>query len=118
MAALAHLVALGLQAVVIASEPPSTPRSCPGPSLAMVESELGPADRFAIDAAMQAPFLQLWDRVQRRPLPIEPDSVTVLARPDRPLVIVFARVGCALGVLQASRPDVFQALRAGIGPAV
>ncbi|MFO1067978.1 MAG: hypothetical protein U1E14_05575 [Geminicoccaceae bacterium] len=112
----ATLLALGLRAAAAAM--PATPATCPGPSLAAIEAEVGPADRFAFAGAMRLPFLQLWARGQHGSLPVEPDSITVLARPERPLVIVYARTGCALGLIEASRPEVFDALRAGIGPAV
>jgi hypothetical protein len=116
MPAPALLLAFGLQ--VVAAAAPALSRACQGPSLATVEAEIGPADRFAFAGAMRLPFLQLLARGRHAPLPVEPDSITVLARPERPLVIVYARTGCALGLIEASRPEVFDALRAGIGPAV
>ena len=97
--------------------PQPTP-ACPGPSMAEVEARLGPGQRFAFGGLMTPPFLWLWLQGQRPALPVEPDSITVLAEPEAPLLILYGRRGCALGVLRASRPELYQAMRSSIGPAV
>jgi hypothetical protein len=116
-APLALALALGLAA---ATPPPAagpTPR-CPGLSLDELETRLAAAERFAFTGAMRAPFMLLWGQAERPPLPLEPDSVTLLAAPGQPFLIIYGRTGCALAVLRAGRPEVFQALRSSIGPAV
>ena len=100
-----------------APELPQPAPACPGPSMAEVEAQLG-GQRFAFGGPMTAPFLQLWLQGQRPALPVEPDSITVLAEPEAPLLILYGRRGCALGVLRASRPELYHAMRSSIGPAV
>ena len=97
---------------------PEVETACPGPRIAEVEARLGGGQRFSFSGQMTAPFVQLWLHGQRPALPILPDSITVLAEPGLPLLILYGRHGCALGVLRASRPDLFQAMRSSIGPAV
>lgn len=118
MAATVELaLALALQ-VALPAAPPADQAACPGPRVAEVEAQLGDVQRFAFSGRMTIPFLQLWLQGQRPALPVEPDNVTVLAQPGLPLLILYGRSGCALGLLRASRPDLFQAMRSSIGPAV
>lgn len=117
---LALSLALGI-ALGPSPEPARPAPACPGPSMAEVESRIGDAthaERFAFAGLMTPPFLQLWLQGERPALPVLPDSITVLAEPEAPLVILYGRRGCALGVLRATRPELYQAMRSSIGPAV
>lgn len=111
-------LALGLQAAPAPAPAAAASPRCPGPRLEEVEAKAAGGGRFAFSGPMRAPFLNLWRQGERPPLPVEPDSVTLLAKAGEPLVLIYARTGCALAVLRASRAEVYQALRAGIGPAV
>jgi hypothetical protein len=111
-------LALALALQIALSPAPDAEPVCPGPRVAEVEAQIGAGQRFAFTGPMTAPFLQLWMQGQRPALPVEPDNITVLAEPGLPLLILYGRRGCALGVLRASRPDLFQAMRSSIGPAV
>jgi hypothetical protein len=114
-------LALSLALRIAMAPAPELPRptpACPGPSMAEVEASIGNAQRFAFGGLMAPPFLQLWLQGRRPALPVEPDSFTVLAEPEAPLLIVYGRRGCALGALRASRPELYQAMRSSIGPAV
>lgn len=116
---LALSLAIGIATAPV--EPPSPARtSCPGPSMAEVEADAGngAAQRFAFDGAMTRPFVWLWVHGHRPALPVEPDSITVLAEPEAPLLILYGLRGCALGALRATRPELYQAMRSSIGPAV
>ncbi|HMR32063.1 MAG TPA: hypothetical protein PKA13_12715 [Geminicoccaceae bacterium] len=117
---LALSLALGV-ALAPVPEPAQPAPACPGPSMSEVEGRLGDAsgaERFAFAGLMTPAFLQLWLQGERPALPVPPDSITVLAEPEAPLVILYGRRGCALGVLRATRPELYQALRSSIGPAV
>jgi len=109
---------LALALVLAAVPAPEARPACPGPSVDELETRLGARERFAFSGSMTGPFLQLWQQGERPALPVEPDHVTVLAEPGAPLLIVYGRDGCALGVLRADRPELFQAMRSVIGPAV
>jgi hypothetical protein len=109
---------LALALLIAAGPVPDTKPVCPGPRVREVEAQLGVGERFAFSGAMTTPFLHLWQQGRRPALPAPPDNVTVLAEPGLPLLILYGRHGCALGVLRASRPELFQAMRSSIGPAV
>lgn len=118
-ATLALAVGLLLPAVAQAIPiPAERPLTCPSPSLEQVVTEVGPADRFTFTGDSLRPFFGLWVRGRHGPMTAEPDAVTVIARPEQPLVVVYSLGGCALALIEASRPEVFDALRAGIGPVV
>lgn len=115
-ATLAVLLGLAVGGGARAEEEHSS--ACPGPSLEQLVTEIGPADRYSFRGDGVRPFLQLWRSDLHGPLPVEPDTITVISRPEQPLLVVYARTGCALGLLKASRPDVFAALRASMGEAI
>ena len=109
---------LALALMLAAAPAPEAEPACPGPRVDELETRLGARERFAFSGQMTSPFLRLWQQGERPALSVEPDHVTVLAEPGVPLLIVYGRNGCALGVLRADRPELFQAMRAAIGPAV
>lgn len=114
-------LALSLALRVALAPTPELPMpapACPGPSVAEVEAKLGNGQRYSFEEKMVAPFLQLWLHGERPALPVPPDSVTVVADARSPLLILYGIRGCALGVLRATRPELYQAMRSSIGPAV
>ncbi len=114
---LALSLALRIALAPVPDLPASAP-ACPGTSLAQAERSLGASRRYAFVGRMTVPFLRLWTDGDRPALPVPPDSITVLADPEAPLLILYGFRGCALGALRATRPQLYQAMRASIGPAV
>ena len=114
---MAATVALALVAV-FATAAANAPGSCPGPTLAEAEARLPVAEKFLFSGAMLPPFIELWREAEENLPRTAPDSATVLARPGAPYAILFGRQGCALGLLQASPPDLFRMMRTTLGPAV
>lgn len=116
------LVALTLVAPIAAHAvpiPAERPVTCPGPSLEQVVTDVGPADAFVFSGDSLRPFFGLWVQGRNGPMGVTPDAVTVLAREhDRPAVLVYSLGGCAVAVLEVTRTELYDAMRAGIGPVV
>lgn len=120
MATLGALITLALLYASGTTEAAASPSAgaCPGPAVGEFTRRLEGVARFDFDNRMLPPFEQLWRGAERPALPAPPDSVSVFAAPNEPLLVLYGRGGCVLGLLRTTRPVLWQAMRAAIGPAV
>jgi len=111
--ALTLACALGSSSPAVAQE-----ASCPGLSTAEVSRRVGSVPRFDFTGAMLLPFLALWQERSGYSVPALADHVVLFAARQRPLLVVVSRRSCVIGLFPASGPELWQALRRFVGPAI
>jgi hypothetical protein len=106
-------------AAPVRAQPEAGARVCPGLSVARFEQRFPqPVERFAIEHAMLAPFVELWQSGRRPALPVRPERVTVYVLPGKPLVIGYQSGDCVIGLLTVERQHFWEWLRPRFGWAV
>lgn len=114
VAAAAMLWLLGAGAASAGMPPPvHLPVHCPGPTLATVLGDFGEGEGYRFEGVFVGALLQVWGK---QSMPVPPNSVTVVPH-EEGYLLHFGLGPCAVATKQATRTEVFDALRR-IGPAI
>lgn len=92
------------------------PTGCRGLAVGQLELRLeGEVQRYVLGPDMVPPFVQLWVASRRTALPARPETVTVYAKPDQPLMVAYHSDGCVLALLTIERGQLWELLRRRLG---